>query len=111
MCTYKLRRESKRKGLGDYWRVKWGLTRCDRGRERARARRGPLLRLLFAFLASVTPPLVDKTKAPQVSRPRTRTPRVLGTPKTARPFDYAQGRLWGTPHRVTKHLDKNEPDS
>ena len=29
MCTYKLRRGNKGKGFGDFWRPKWGLTRCD----------------------------------------------------------------------------------
>jgi len=31
MCTYKLRRDKKRKGFGDSWEAKRGLTRCDTG--------------------------------------------------------------------------------
>jgi len=31
MCTYKLRRDKKRKGFGDFWEAKRGLTRCDTG--------------------------------------------------------------------------------
>ena len=33
MCTYNLGRANKRKGFGDFWEAKRGLTRCDIGGE------------------------------------------------------------------------------
>jgi len=64
MCTYKACRDKKRKGFGDFWEVKGGLTRCDIGPRKGASAQDAAAFAYYSLLGLGDGPTQAKTELP-----------------------------------------------